>query len=98
MEDKFLSRRNIEVFDNKVENINLEKRPITLDNTSVLPFDKILIATGCERSEVSRGLTNCFSLDSLSDHAKIHNFLKKKENNNMVIIGNNLNSLRLQAE
>lgn len=97
IEDDFLKRRNIEVYDNKVENINLEKRTVTLDNMTTLPFDKVLIATGCERSEVARGFINCFSLDSLGDHAKIHNFLKKKENSNMAIVGNNLNSFKISS-
>jgi NADH dehydrogenase FAD-containing subunit len=70
---------------------------ITLSSGNKLPFDKVLIAVGSSRSPMGRKQKNCFELNTLRDHAMIHNAIIKQEVNSIAIIGNTMRAMEIAS-
>ena len=95
LDEDYYNARNIDVFEEKVNAINLEKKKIRLSNGIIIPFDKVLIALGSERKKLGKYLSNCFVIDSIQSHAKVHNFLVNSDNSNLIVVGNSQKALNI---
>jgi nitrite reductase/ring-hydroxylating ferredoxin subunit len=96
-EPGFLDFFKIQVYDEKVLSVDGNKRMVTLSSGNKLPFDKVLIAVGSNRKPINRPQKNCFELNTIRDHAMIHNAIIKPDVKSIAIIGNTLRSLEIAS-
>jgi nitrite reductase/ring-hydroxylating ferredoxin subunit len=96
-EPGFLDFFNIQVYDEKVLAVDGIKRMVTLSSGNKLPFDKVLIAVGSNRKPVNRPQRNCYELNTIRDHAQIHNAIIKPDVKSIAIIGNTFRSLEIAS-
>lgn len=92
-----LNQMGINVYDEKVNSIDGEKRIITLKNKMKIPFDKVLIAVGSHREKLSKSYENLFSLQNIRDHASIHNAIIKENVKSIALIGENMKTLEIAS-
>jgi len=92
-----LNKMGINVYDEKVQSIDCEKRVITLKNKMKIPFDKVLIAVGSHREKLSKNYENLFTLQNIRDHANIHNAIVKENVKSIALIGDNMKTLEIAS-
>lgn len=93
--EKIVRDQRVTIIDEKIVKIDVEKREVTLDNESKLPFDKILISTGMKRASVSDEMINSFSVNTPNENKKLVQFVANQDTNSLVVLGNNFESLKI---
>ena len=91
----YLEKNKIQLYNDKVVKIDAIDKVITLASGIKMPFDKTLIAVGSEIENIFNRYSNSYSLNTVIDHANIHNNLIKKENNNIAVVGNNIRAIEI---
>ena len=96
-DNKDLNKMGINVYDEKVHSIDGVKRIISLKNKMKIPFDKVLIAVGSQREKLEKTYENLFTLQSIRDHANIHNAIIKDNVKSIALIGDNMKTLEIAS-
>ena len=92
-----LKEMGINVYDERINYIDGEKRVIGLTNKMKIPYDKVLIAVGSEKDKIGGNYENVHNLQNLKDHAKLHNAIIKEDCKSVVVLGNNLKSVEIAS-
>ncbi|MFP4158713.1 MAG: FAD-dependent oxidoreductase [Desulfobacterales bacterium] len=98
--DKMFSDNRIEMIVSRVENIDAEKKQVLLTDGRTLNYDKLILGTGAtpvippiEGAE-SDGV---FTIRSLGDAEKIHNYMEKRKPVRLAFVGAGFISLEIAA-
>jgi nitrite reductase/ring-hydroxylating ferredoxin subunit len=97
MDHNEINKMGINVYEEKVNYIDNIKRIISLKNKMVIPYDKILIATGSNREKLAFKYDNVFYLENIKDHSDIHNAIIKPKVKSIVVYGNNMKSIEIAS-
>ena len=97
LDNDFLSKHKILLFDDRVSTIDAGRKIISLKSGQKMPFDKVLIATGSGRAVLREEYKNLHYLFNIVDHAKIHNEIIKNSTTSVVIIGNNFRAIEIAS-
>lgn len=90
-----LRERKISVIDEKIHSITLENRQVKLFNDMKLPYDKVLIAPGLQRSTIGSKLTNCTSINNIIEHSVAYKLLNDSNNKNLVVVGDSAEAMKI---
>jgi len=102
-QSKFLNKDYLEFFkinlyDEKVVAIDNVKKLVHLSSGNKLPFDKVLIAVGSSRKGVFQAKhKNTFQLNTIQDHARIHNAIIKPDVKSIALIGGSMKMLEIAS-
>lgn len=95
--DDYLKAFKINLYDEKVLAVDGLSRLLVLTNGNKIPFDKLLIAVGSTPTGADISHPNVYQLNSIRDHANIHNAIIKPETKSICIMGNSFRSIELAS-
>lgn len=94
----YLETYKIQLFDEKVTAVDNVKKLVHLSSGNKLPFDKVLIAVGSSRKGAYQvNHRNTFQLNTIQDHARIHNAIIKPEVKSIALIGGSMRILEIAS-
>jgi nitrite reductase/ring-hydroxylating ferredoxin subunit len=95
--DGWLEFFKINLYKEKVLKIDGFSRMITLSSGNKIPFDKVLIAVGSTKRTLDQLNRNTFQLNTIRDHANIHNAIIKPETKSVAIIGDSFRAIEMAS-